>query len=468
MKKLITVLLTIFLITSIPQTQAIAATDYYFDSINGNDTNACSLSAPCKTLVKMNSIAYGVGDIINLKSGSSWAGDLIISRPNVTFHAYGIGARPIVETTGQYAIRISTSNVTVEGLLIRGAVYSGVYINSGANYNTIRDNEITAVGIGVAVNGNNNIVTQNYIHDLKMVVNDVGGNGNDYGAVGVELFNGPNEVSYNRMINCRAPSYDFGYDGGAVEIYLLYGNADGSSFHHNYAENTDGFIEFHSVNLLYSANNVIVSYNVINKTKSLADIGLPGYGGGHELKSANNIVFEYNTYVDYPIRPSSDWAGGVITFHGVSPTASQVIVRYNIIYTNNDWFISNVGTFSHTYNVYYLILSRSSLGFTLDATEKRTDPLFVNVANSDFNLQVNSPACGMGALPCGAVIPTITPLPATATRTATPAPTQTPIPSTATRTATITPVPPTAILPTATSAMECILFPVHNIEVCIP
>jgi hypothetical protein len=76
------------------------------------------------------------------------------------------------------------------------------------------------------------------------------------------------------------------------------------------------------------------------------------------------------------------------------------------------------------------------------------------------------------------ILPTATrtALPPTATNTpvlptATATATNTPVPPTETSTPvppTQTPIPPTAIVPTATSAMECILFPVHNVVVCLP
>ncbi len=46
------------------------------------------------------------------------------------------------------------------------------------------------------------------------MINNTPGGVDDYGAVGVVLANSNNEVSYNRFIDCKAASYDFGVDGG--------------------------------------------------------------------------------------------------------------------------------------------------------------------------------------------------------------------------------------------------------------
>jgi len=380
--------------------------EYFFDS-NAGDDNAVGTSqaAAWKSLAKMNSYNFEAGDVINLKRGSFWTGGLVISRSGaedhpIVFRAYGDGENPIFENPGDgsqhaHAVRINGSYIILEDILARNSSYSGFYISQNASHDIIRNVEVTNSGIGVAVNGINNLITNNYIHDLKMIVNDIGGGGNDYGAVGIEIFNGPNEISYNRLVDCQASSYDFGYDGGALEIYLNYGNADNSLFHHNYAERTDGFIEIHSRNLLYSADNITIAQNIAVSTKVFLDIGLPGYGGGHELKSAKNIKIEQNTYVDAVPVAQSAWSGSVFYFHEVLPLADQVSIRNNIIYAMNSWSIAN-GGFTHTNNIYYLNPQRTSLGFPLDVTEERTDPQFVDLMQGDFHLNPTSPAIDRG------------------------------------------------------------------------
>jgi hypothetical protein len=65
-----------------------------------------------------------------------------------------------------------------------------------------------------------------------MVVNTPGIYGDDWGANGVDILNAHNEVSFNRFVNCEAPSYDFGAGGGAIEIYQM---GDYTSIHHNWS-----------------------------------------------------------------------------------------------------------------------------------------------------------------------------------------------------------------------------------------
>ena len=93
------------------------------------------------------------------------------------------------------------------------------------------------------------------------MVNNTPGGDDDFGAVGVSIGNSYNEVSYNRMVNCIASSYDYGTDGGAVE---LYGDVDGNYIHHNWAIDCDGFLEIGGG----SAKEIILAYNVtVNNTR---------------------------------------------------------------------------------------------------------------------------------------------------------------------------------------------------------
>jgi hypothetical protein len=127
------------------------------------------------------------------------------------YSAYGSGVAPIVRnsTGGPYgsSITVTGDYNVVEGLLVRDARDSGVMIRAGADRNVVRDVEVTSVGNGITSAGQHNLLTRNYVHDLKMIVNTSGGD-DDYGAVCFWIEGPDNEVSHNRGVNCRAPSYD--------------------------------------------------------------------------------------------------------------------------------------------------------------------------------------------------------------------------------------------------------------------
>lgn len=231
-----------FLLYAFIYSSILTASVYYVDSKDGNDAdNGPSISGAWKSLTKVNSQNFKPGDTICFRRGSVWQGELVINssgseiRP-IIFTAYGKGSAPVITNPGvdrSVTIKVEADWVVVENFMVREAHGGGINIVNGADHNIIRNNEATRVGIGISIRGRNNLVTHNYAHDLTMVVNNPGGD-NDYGAVGIWLFASLNEVSYNRMINCKAPSYDYGFDGGVVEFY---GNVDSCYVHHNWGEN---------------------------------------------------------------------------------------------------------------------------------------------------------------------------------------------------------------------------------------
>jgi len=211
----------------------------YYVAPNGDDSNPGTIDDPWRTLAPIHARDFLLGDVIHFERGGSWSGGLVINDSGVedkpiTFTAYGTGKRPVFTNPGgagslTRAVKINADWVVVEGFLVQESHEAGVYISNGSDYKIVRDIEATNAGIGIAMHGQHNLATRNYVHDLHMVVNTIGGD-DDYGATGIWMFNSNNEVSYNRMVNCKAPSYDYGIAGGALEWY---GAADNNYAHHN-------------------------------------------------------------------------------------------------------------------------------------------------------------------------------------------------------------------------------------------
>jgi hypothetical protein len=368
-----------------PRPVLAAGTNYYVDSVNGSDANSgTASSSPWKTLTKIQSYPFRPGDTINFKRGSSWTGGLNITSSGVqnspiTFRDYGTGPRPTISNpgTGQRVIRVYSSWVVIQGFLVKDSGDAGVEIETGANHNTIQDIEVTNTGMGVSIGGQYNLVTNNYAHDLHMVVNTPGGD-DDYGAVGFLILNGDNEVSYNRCINCRAPSYDYGNDGGVVEIYS---NGDNAYIHHNYGRASEGFIEVGGS----VARNVRVSYNVSDNNYS--DFACLHVGGTFS-STIDGLRIENNTIVN---TTASGWS--VLNCPTTTMDATQLVFRNNIVYTNMSVFYQS--SFTHVYNVYY-VLAGKSIGFPLGSGEQAADPLFVDVNGGNYRLNAYSPAINVG------------------------------------------------------------------------
>ncbi len=365
---------------------------YYVDSLNGSDANpGTSEDKAWRTLAPVRATHFAPGSVINFKRGSSWTGSLGINvsgTPDnpITFRAYGTGDRPILRNPGDAknstrAIVLNGDWIVVEGLLVRDTYDAGIQILPGADHNIVRDNEITNTGLGIQINSQYNLFTQNYVHDLHMVVNTPGGN-DDYGAVAVTLSNASyNEISYNRMVNCTAPSYDYGTDGGAVEWW---GHSDGNFVHHNWATGNDGVFEMGGGS--FTDNRM--AYNVAVNNKRLAIIDL--YGGAYP-SHVENFRFENNTVVEI----AHNGLGWKVLFFKGNPTAQTLLLRNNIFYADGMGIVSNKSEFTHHHNIYYLA-NGTTLGFSLGSAERIVDPIFTSLTPLDLHLQSSSPAIDAG------------------------------------------------------------------------
>ncbi|MHB1294901.1 MAG: right-handed parallel beta-helix repeat-containing protein [Anaerolineae bacterium] len=367
---------------------------YYVDSQNGSDGNAgTSEGAAWQTLGRLQAQQLLPGDVVHLRRGSTWSGGLHIQQSGqpgnpITLQPYGEGDRPTITNPGDAgnltnAIEVEGSWVVIEGLRVRDAQDTGIVLGPNAGNNIIRDVEATALGAGFKVRGQNNLITGNYIHDLHMVVNTPGGD-DDYGAVGVWLYNGHNEVSHNRFERCIASSYDYGQDGGAIEWW---GNADGNNVHHNWVQDSGGFIEVGGG----SAHGAMVTYNVSVNNGLFAVFHL----GGSFRSEISDFRVENNTVVEYA---AGETAYGLVVFHEGTPGANTALLRNNLFDVSNYWRIATAGGFTSQYNLYHLATpDKTELGFATGEGDRLADAGLANRDGRDFHLAAESPARNAGA-----------------------------------------------------------------------
>jgi len=367
---------------------------YYVDSNGGLDSNSGTQpEKPWKTLSKLNAVSLQPGSVVHFKRGSIWTEKLLVTvsglpdKP-ITFTAYGSGPAPIISNPNRTSqtdktIFLQGSYIIIENIKIQESG-TAIGIVSFSDHNIIRNNEIMTSGIGVVIQGQYNLITGNYIHDLNMVVNTVGGNYDDYGALGVDILNSHNEVSFNKFVNCEAPSFDYGMNGGATEIFQT---GDYTNVHHNWVLNTQRFMEVNSNATIGSAKNVTISYNVIiNSTK---------VNGAHVSRvQIQNFRVENNTIVD--LRTHDPLIGSFISFDG-NPLPDTYILRNNIIYISDYYWVSTF-QFTHQNNLYYFPNPKTQLGFSLGTGELVTNPQFIDSANNDFHLISTSPALDRGMI----------------------------------------------------------------------
>lgn len=366
--------------------------DYFVDSVNGSDSNpGTSEDQPWQTLAPVHARHFLPGEVVGLKRGSSFSGGLAIDDSGVEgnpiiFTSYGTGEKPIIRNSGQWSscVRIVADWVIVEGLFLEGAHEAGVFIARGADNNLVQDCEVTDVGIGVAVRGEHNLVTGNHVHDLHMVRNTPGGD-DDYGAVGIWFFDSNNEASYNILAACKAPSYDYGFDGGVFEFY---GVADNNYFHHNWGTRSNYGFEVSGG----SANNNVVAYNVlVDNGGGVAALHIHEGGYGSDVQ---NFRFENNVVVE-----TQNAAYSVFWFSD-TPTADTLIMRNNIFRIDRTQYVFNRSSFTHDHNLYHVLSESTHMShrdsFVAGEGELFADPLFVDAAGEDFHLQVDSPAIDAG------------------------------------------------------------------------
>ena len=333
-----------------------SARTYYVDSQAGRDSNTGNSStAPWKTLHKVNSKIFLPGDIILLKSGSAWTGQLWAKgsgkpRQPIIIDKYGGETKPLIRGAGLVQDTVMLKN---------------------QEYWEIRNLEITNTGQGVAVRRGVNVAVENYgdahhIYLRSLTIHDV--NGTDTTGSGGIHYRCAGEIKPSRFIDLRIednrlyhvdrdgitggsthwerqkwyPSLgvvirnnsleDIGGDGivnvatdGALVEYNVVGRANQRSKGNNVAI------------WAWSADNTIIQYNQAYATR-----------GGHDSEGFDSDWNSRNTVIQYNYSHDND--GGFLLIcnnGGVGPEYNVgnvgTIVRYNISRNDHNKSISIAG-----------------------------------------------------------------------------------------------------------------------------
>jgi len=307
---------------------------YYVDAQNGSDTaDGRSAATAWKSLSKISGLTLNPGEVLRLARGSIWTGQLIISSSGsdaspISVEAYGSGEAPTIELPDveANAIRVTGSHVVILDLRLRNIKYVAVFVAESSQYVVVGGTEIVNAGLGISFQGSHHKALSNYIHDLHMINNTPDVSNGDYGAVGIVMTGEDIEVAWNLFENCRAPSYDYGVDGGAVEIF---GDISGARIHHNWAYATDGFME-----MAGNVSDMVIAYNVwINGSTEWS----PVFVGMHMDGYTYDIRIENNTAVSADTAPNSG-IFGLWTSSSSQRTDCSVVVRNNIFVTAHKTF----------------------------------------------------------------------------------------------------------------------------------
>lgn len=335
---------------------------YFVNSVAGNDSNpGTKRDRPWKTLVPVHAMVFQAGDTVHFECGSSWDTGLEIRHSGreglpIVFRAVGEGEKPVFSKAGNLSSAISVFGkwVIVDGFYAKDSHFAGINLAKGADRNVIRNCEISKCGGGVIIHSRQNLITKNFAHDLTMIRNTAAasknapGGDDDYGAVAYWVFNAGNEISFNRAERCRAPSYDYGADGGFFESYT---NGDSTYVHHNYAEDCNGFLEIGGG----SARGIRVLHNV-----SVENGEWTFHLGGKFKADIQNFKIEHNTIIS---RKGTKW-NNILGFGKGSPQANALIFKNNLVVIGGGATekVANDNNFLHEANTYFL-LDNAALGF---------------------------------------------------------------------------------------------------------
>jgi hypothetical protein len=401
------------------------ATNYYVDpSYSGGGPNG-SFAKPWKNLSSVNSNmwAFVGGDTVFFKRGQHFSGTLDIyssgtSTNPLVFMPYGTGAAPVIEyalpdaTTPINRNIIAISNnryVVVDGFTLTDATISDAGHSSTANIGraayiylgkhiTLKNLYVERVGIGITVQGDSNLVQQCTITNLREIVNTASPSNDDYGAVGILISGSYNNILNNIITECWAPSYDYSYDGGAME---LTGGASENQIFYNTAINNDGWTQIDTEWSTQTESNNVMGYNLLINNGRIFWFNFGGTLTVQGFKFYNNDIVEtVMQHSNYPYMLGCDAA----PFN-----ANALLLKNNIFWINTAIDISYTVTkpfagaqMVHQNNLYHL--TGGSLGYTIDASETALasgTSVFTNTSSADPSIWDYHIPAGSSALDYG-------------------------------------------------------------------
>ncbi len=393
------------------------AKKYYVDPASTATTSNGTLAYPFKTISQVNNTALYAGDSVFFKRGLTFTGRLYISKSGtvdnpIVFTNYGTSSSlPIFDNAISNVVTIANAKyVELNGIKIIDntmsftdhsiqAKISYAIILNNSSYCTISNCDISLVGVGIelAPNSNFNIIKKNSITNLRMVKNTpttINAN-DDFGANGIVVESSNNIITGNRFEDCWANSYDYLFDGGAIE---LYGTAiSNNRIAYNAVLNSCGFVEVgSSTNGI--CDNTVVAYNKIINS---AGTGTFQTSGTFAVKISG---FQYynNNFIETVkqfTKPSFLFYSSLKT-----PPAGLVVLKNNLF-----WLSSGVNIFpsyfnnasvDHSNNIFRLGVGIT--GITLNTSELLSNSLnlFTNTSGSpsnwDYTLLSGSPLINFG------------------------------------------------------------------------
>ncbi len=367
------------------------AVNYYVNPSSDSTKETGSITTPWKSLASVNASMrrFKPGDSILLKKGELYYDQLEIT-------CSGTAAAPIVFTTfgnasaipvflfkkegaeGYTAIHLHRSKYIVldgfeitddrmdkENRFLVANVDIAVDIDT-SDFIVVKNCKVSLVGVGVNIKGSKNIIYKCRFDNLRMIRNTPEGD-DDYGANPVVIAGPDNIISNCFFKDCWANSYDYQFDGGAIEMFGA--SADNNKITNNVAINCNGFLEIGSINE-GSADNTLVAQNNIINCGELVYINNGGkykIGVSHLWIFSNNIINSVNRLTN----PTS-----MIGMRTILPNRGMINLEGNVFWLTSGINVGRANQFLngqliHKNNTYYM--SSGTLNFPPDASESIID-----------------------------------------------------------------------------------------------
>jgi parallel beta-helix repeat protein len=393
------------------------ATNYYVDPSSTASIANGSLNYPWKTITDVNngSGLLNPGDTVFFKRGKVYSGKLNVNKSGtaaapIVYSNYGTGELPefnnaisdiIYIYNKQYividGIKIIDRSISETDHTVQAKISYAITLDNSPNC-TIKNCDISRVGVGIAVQAgsNNTTIINNYMHNMRMVRNTPTtiNPDDDYGANPMVIGSSNNSINNNKFEDCWALSYDYGYDGGAVEFFGA--TMSNNKVMYNTAINCNGFLEIGS-NVNGIAENNLIAYN---KIINCGIIGVYQNGSTFSV-TVKNLQYYNNTIVETLKQFSQP---SVLFWMAGTGTPGMVIVKNNIFWLSSGVNVVNSkfssGQMIHTNNIYRM--SSGAVGFALSSSELLSSNvnLFTNnsgdVKTWDVSPLSTSPAINFG------------------------------------------------------------------------
>ena len=391
---------------------------YYMNSNIGSDTNIGSEASPWKTLISLEKIVFKPGDKVLFERNSNFSGVLTVNGSGstefpITISAYGSGPGPVFtnpdfNNLNGNIIQVYASYVVINDLKFRHSASctlkdpvkaedywsnkdlrtridtkvlqaGAVYQSSQSKCLKILHCEFEDCPIAINLNGQQNLVDSNVIHDCGRFLWEP-----LWGPIGILIASSNNEISNNKCLNYKIEGGTFGADGGFIELDSRYNGCDirNVSIHHNFSQANEGFIE-----ITNSGKNLNISYNVSDDYQQFVF-----FWAGDSSLIANNTVIR--------TRLANSGVNVVFTFKN-----SGYIIKNNIFILSDSLQVFAGGAYDarnfnqlHENNLYHRLSANTydPVGQPLGKGEIITDPHFRDYEKSDFRLRPHSKAIDVG------------------------------------------------------------------------